>query len=211
MGHTFFIYGETMKKIVLLTITLLLFLSGCGVTDNTSNNTSPVTTKPKEEVVTPVWIVKNYVDEFDNPTSIKYMTATFEGTFNNSATTKSKLKAVFLIDYCSYSIKLYEYGNNVVKNYQSKEKRYNITILTQENNKVYFDAHIDASGDRLYLGKCNTYNQIFDESEAELLKILNNEGKISIYIEEYGNTLTNYLFTVDLTDFKKHFTDIQID
>lgn len=200
-----------MKKFALLIITLVLFLSGCGVTDNTSNNFAPSTTKPKEEIITPVWTVKNYVDEFDNLTSIKYMTATFEGTFSNSATTKSKLKAVFLIDYCSYSIKLYEYGNNVVKNYHSREKRYNITILTQEKTKVYFDAHIDASGDRLYLGKCNTYNQIFNESEEELLAILNNEGEISIYIEEYGNALTNYLFTVDLTDFKKHFANIQID
>ena len=58
---------------------------------------------------------------------------------------------------------------------------------------------------------CNTYNQIFNESEEELLAILNNEGEISIYIEEYGNALTNYLFTVDLTDFKKHFANIQID
>lgn len=204
-----------MKKNVLLIITLLLFLSGCGVTDTPPItppiNTSPVTTKPKEEIITPVWTVKNYVDEFDNPTNIKYMTATFEGTFSNSATTKSNLKAVFLIDYCSYSIKLYEYGNSLVKNYHSREKRYNITILTQDNNKVYFDGHIDASGDRLFLGKCNTYNQIFSESEMELLNILNGEGEIRVYIEEYNDALTNYLFTVDLTDFKEHFAKVEID
>ena len=53
-----------MKRFALITITLILFLSGCGVTDNTSNNPPPVTTKPKEEIITPVWTVKNYVDEF---------------------------------------------------------------------------------------------------------------------------------------------------
>lgn len=199
-----------MKRIIVLLVSLSLFLSSCGadIPENTPANTSAVTTKPKEEYVTPVWTEGNYVDEFNNPTGIKYMTAIFSGTFNNSATTKSKLTVVFLIDYCSYSIKLYEYGNSLVKNYYSKDKRYNITILTQDNTKVYFDGHMDASGDRIFIGKCNTYNQIFKESESELLSILNNGGKISMYIEEYNNSLTNYLFTVDLTDFNEHFAKV---
>lgn len=157
------------------------------------------------------WTTQSYVDEFNSPTNIKYLKATAYGTFNNSATNKSNLRADILIDYCSYSIKLFEYGNNLVKNYYSHDQRYNITILTQDKSKVTFDGHMDKSGDRIYIGKCNAYNQIFEESEEQLLNIFKGGGTIQIYIEEYDNPITNYLFTLDLSNFVSGWEAVQIN
>lgn len=46
------------------------------------------------------WTVKHYVDEFNDPTSQKYITtkSLISGTFSNTATTNSKLTAKILVD-----------------------------------------------------------------------------------------------------------------
>ncbi|MBQ6505597.1 MAG: hypothetical protein IJI57_16950 [Flexilinea sp.] len=65
-----------------------------------------------------IWRLSYYVDEFGLPSRQAYIKNMEDivGTFNNSATSKSKLKVDLLVDEYSISFKLYEYGRSLVKN-----------------------------------------------------------------------------------------------
>ena len=100
---------------------------------------------------TGIWQIKYYVDEFKNPTTEGYITTKeyVEGTFNNSATTNSKLYVIWLIDKDDVALKLVEYGRNVVKSsYDSTY--YSIVMLDPDGKKVKMTGTMWKGGDRIY-------------------------------------------------------------
>lgn len=137
-----------------------------------------------------VWQMSYYVDEFKNPTNNGYITASVNGVFSNTATTDSKLTAKFIVDSDNFSIKLYEYGSQEVKS--AGFESYAITILDTDGTKHYIHGLIQKNGDRI---------EIRGDDKVELLKAFQKEGTISFYIEETNRPTTNYLFSVETSNF----------
>ena len=75
-----------------------------------------------------VWTTRNYVDEFNEPTYMRYVTTTSKltGTFSNTAATNEKLTADIIVDSINVSFILYEYGKYQVKS--NLDSSYHITI-----------------------------------------------------------------------------------
>lgn len=216
---------ETKKIFSLLaSIAILLSLLACG--DSTSNskaNRSANQNKetdaltdietPEEEKIKNTWEIRYYVDEFKQPTSNGYVTnkQIFQGTFSNTATTDSMLKASILADECNISIRLWEYGHMAVKSTHNKD--YDITILKPDGNKEKFEGLMN--GDRMYIGgyhllplaECANIDIELNLSAAtlDMLSILQNGGDVSFYIVESDRPSTTYLFTVDASGFAEEY------
>ena len=89
--------------------------------------------------------LKYFVDEFGDPTDSGYIASeTLEGKFSNSATTDSQLLAYFIIDDSDISLKLFEYGSQVVKGSISR-----ITCYTSiKHNGVKLDGYLVANNNQ---------------------------------------------------------------
>lgn len=106
-----------MKKTIIFMISLIMvfIMSGCDIStaqyDNNDDYTTQNGTEENEEL-DEEWILKYYVDEFNQPTNEWYVTSKylFTGVFSNSATTNSLLYANIMVDADGTSIVLYEYG-----------------------------------------------------------------------------------------------------
>ena len=142
------------------------------------------------------WTVKNFVDEFKQPTDEKYVTNSkyFIGEFSNSATDDSLLKAGLIINKGAFkfmpmyvNIYLYEYGDYKVKGYGSSQKDYTVTILTPDGKKTAMLASLGSN----YL----TVKE-FDDCRT-VISALAQEGPVSFYIYENNTPTTNYRFTIE--------------
>ena len=145
------------------------------------------------------WEIAFYVDEFNNPTSQGYIRNpdVFYGTFSNSATTNSKLYARIMIDTEDVSVKLWEYGSNVVDAY--KTTYYDITILDDSGNKHYTTGTMYKNGDRIYVAE-----SFWDD----IIVLLQNNEQLKIYIEEDSSGInSSYLFTVKSGNFNDIYSD----
>ena len=174
-----------MKKIV-FTITLLLtigMLSGC-IPINKARSPSQV------------WSVNYFTDEFNDPTDEWYITNTdyIEGTFNNSATSNSKLCVKFYIHEDLFAIQLLEYGSHVVKNSSSLDQMYAITVKLPDGTKEEYYEFMPGDDDKIIFSSPYDYF---------LRKALMENSELSFYIEESGNKTTNYLFTVQADNFNE--------
>lgn len=153
---------------------------------------------PAPKATKGIWQLKHYVDKFGDPTDEAYISnkSIVSGSFNNSATTKSKLDARFLIDDENISIKLYEYGNLEVKNYSnSSSQYYDISMKRTDGTKVSFTGKINPGSDRITVDK--------NARGLVLRAFYGKEGNVSFYIEERDHTVTNYLLTVECDNFKE--------
>jgi hypothetical protein len=139
-----------------------------------------------------IWVIKNYVDEFETKTDKKYITteSNILGTFSNSATENSELEVRLLIDNSEkVAIKLFEYaGKNPVK--AGIEEGYKIKVKPPNSEAVVLIGR--NSSDRLELDKSDS---------KKLTTILCDGGKIQFYIidiTEYAHS--SYRFEIDNAD-----------
>jgi len=77
-------------------------------------------------------------------------------------------------------------GNNII--FES----YTITFLDTDGIKHYIHGLIQKNGDRI---------EIRGDDKTELLKAFQKEGEISFFIEETNRPTTNYLFSVETSNF----------
>lgn len=131
-----------------------------------------------------IWTKKYYIDRFGDSTNSPYITASFSGTFSNSATTNSKLTGYWIIDGDDFCLVLEEYGRSRVKCSYGTDK-YDILAKNKSGKTVELSAKISAGEDRIK----------FDQYRA-VHELLSLGGKVDFYIEEKGNTNTNYRFTI---------------
>ena len=99
-----------MKRVIpiILVLCLLVPFGICGAFADDEPET--------EEEEVPSWTIGHYVDDFGDETGGIYLTATFKGTFSNTAATDEELKAV--VSYIpsdgmftdSFSFQLFEYN-----------------------------------------------------------------------------------------------------
>ena len=89
-------------------------------------------------------------------------------------------------------IGLIEYGRNQVKcsyNYDS----YNIIMLDSNKNKRTLDGTMYEGGNAI---------EFYYGDEQAIISALKGTGEVSFYIEDAERTTTNYLFTVQTSNFK---------
>lgn len=142
------------------------------------------------QLVDNIWRLSYYVDEFGLPGDTPYLQNLeyFVGTFNNSATSKSRLNVKMLIDKLGVSIKLYEYGSSLVKNSSTRETDfYKITMLDPNKNKIPLQGYIEKNSDRI---------KFFYYDEPTILDALMKNDSISFYIVKEDRPTTNYTFTI---------------
>ena len=147
------------------------------------------------------FIIKNYVDEFNMPTSNRYVTNDdfFYGSMSNSATSGSKLYARILADKLGVAIMLFEYGNQKVKNSRSYEDDYEITLRTSNGQKYSLTGTMYSGGDRIFIDS---------KYENTVLDALKSGETISFYIKFTRYTTTTYLFSVETSNFKELYKEL---
>ena len=137
-----------------------------------------------------VWTTRNYVDEFNEPTYMRYVTTTSKltGTFSNTAATNEKLTADIIVDSINVSFILYEYGKYQVKS--NLDSSYHITIKY-------------GTSKRNVIGKLNSDRiEIYGKQDiADSMEALRSGETVSFYIENSEYTTTQYRFSVDSSNF----------
>ena len=194
-----------MKKILsllLLLSTLFAFVS-CDMTSSELDDDYD-TTKPTSSTRTTTttsgsdWELREYIDEFDRPTGDKFIQTTVSGTFSNSATTGSTLKATVQVTKDSIAIMLWEYGSHLVKG-TFDTNNYSITILDQNDTKHYYSGYMYEDGTRIYVN---------DSYRSELLSYLKKGGEISFYLVYSKYSKSTYSFTISTKGFSSLYSQL---
>lgn len=212
-----------MKKLVcfLLTLVMILGLSACGGTSDDKTNADAVDDAAQQQEATdpaeanepedeePVklgrWVIDYYVDNFQQPTEDKFIanrTGPFVGTFSNSATQNSLLNVLVVVDADDLSFALYEYGgDNRVKNSSSRyDDAYNITMRLADGTEYSMSGTMYCGGDRVYVDDAyyDTVIEAFSQPDTN----------VAFYIEKADRTVTNYLFTVETSNFAELYQEL---
>lgn len=134
------------------------------------------------------WRISNYVDEFNEKTSVRYIRQSSLGTFSNSATTNSDLIAIILIDKNDIRFQLLEYGSHYVK----ASETIKFKVKDSHGEIIEFSALINESG---YINLYSGRKQDHDSLLAALLK----GGEVKFYgiRDYYGRSTYNFSFNCD--------------
>lgn len=158
-----------------------------------------------------IWEVKEYVDEFNDPTGEKYIVAgPFEGTFSNSATTNSELKAYVFCDNEKVWLRLFEYGDSQVNNPNSEIREYQIKTKVGldhfPSERIFaFKGSISGGSGDMYI-----YNQLYTDNYSgelgaseisgvryeNLLDVLKRSTSIKFAITGIDFPLDKYNFSI---------------
>lgn len=212
-----------MKKpaCFLLVLVMMLALCACGSTsdDKTNTDAEDTTTQQQEaaditeangsEEEEPVklgrWVIDYYVDNFQQPTEESFIanrTGPFVGTFSNSATQNSLLHVLVIVDANDVSFALYEYGgDNRVKNSSSRyNDAYNVTMRLADGTEYSMSGTMYCGGDRVYVDDAyyDTVIEAFNQPDTN----------VAFYIEKADRTVTNYLFTVETSNFSELYQEL---
>ena len=150
---------------------------------------------------TGMWIIYNFVDEFGDKTSEKYIgNRDIHGKFSNSATTKSSLIVNFLIsldnkDNPIVSVMLDEYGRSRVKGSSAFPDSYTLK------------AKRTATGDTLTVRGANNSDRIIfkDKASEQICKMLSHDDEVNFFIVENTDSFkSRYNFKVADSSFFKN-------
>lgn len=138
------------------------------------------------------WELKNYSDEFGEPTEKNYLVLMGEGIFSNSATSNSKLQVVFFIDDDSFSFRLFEYGSSPVK-----DDDHAYVTRIKDRDGIVHDFRLWNSGQSGQIGP------MFSSSEnyKELSEILKKGGEIIVTMKYSSYSDSDYRFKLDVDGF----------
>lgn len=153
------------------------------------------------EIDTGIWEKRAYVDEFDLPTDEYYISnrEPIIGKFSNSATTDSLLNVWVYVDEGSsstVSVKLIEYGSNIVKNSYSQDKLYEVIMMDPSGNKYSFVAYMPSGQDLLRFD----YEESVFGGNQTVLDALCSDGTVRFAISEWDNKTTKYVFSIEDTE-----------
>jgi len=187
--------GFSSFVVMLLCVLVIAFFSAVSVDIESSSDDSDVTSSIEtDEERYGQWTIREYVNDFDEPTGEKYVfQKTTDGSFSNSATTNSELTAEILIDKDDVRIQLKEYGNYYAKDeefiaFQVKRHEEIVTLrgLNFINNQGYITIDDDSilknillkGGEVKFYGNVNngrsTYNFSFNGDKLkEALQAIN--------------------------------------
>lgn len=158
-----------------------------------------------------LWQVQEYVDDFGDSTGEKYVIGgPFIGTFNNSATTKSEVKVYVFSDGGNISIRLYEYGDQLVNNPYSETEEYDVKVkatIAEGREEIFcFKGYVFSGEADIYVD-----NQLYaDEYKGELSAkeimnirfenlndVLSESSVLKFSIQSTSSPLNKYTFVID--------------
>lgn len=137
-----------------------------------------------------IWEIRYYVDQFDDYTDEGYVTNTnwIFGTQENSVTSGITMKMQFLIDEYDVAIKIYEYGNTLLRNnFSNTLDEYQISVKDAAGKTYQLSGAIYPNSDRIF----------FTEADGKtLLKILAAGGTAKFVVTDTTFAQTKYKFEV---------------
>ena len=145
------------------------------------------------------WELKDVIDVFKEPTGEQYVSTQVTGLFSNSETSDSKLTAVLEVSSNHISIMLWKYGSELVKCSNGRDP-YNILMKDTNGQKYLLHGAIPTDSSRIFFD---------DEDEAEVLNALKQTGSVSFYITPAATSITNYLFTVETSNFSILYSSLK--
>lgn len=147
------------------------------------------------------WHFDDFVDEFQQPTGRKFIATYSYGTFSNSATSNSTLRACIQVTNSSVSIILWEYSDNIIRGAYSDDIYY-ITILDEAGERHEFREELNHDEIRIY----------FDDEEGDEEKILNLLKKsqtLKFYLENKTYNLSTYRFDINTAGFSELYNQFE--
>ena len=168
-----------MKKFAAALLAFALLISGAVVWAESETTTD-----------TGIWEKRAYVDEFDLPTDEYYISnkEPIVGKFSNSATTDSPLYVYIYVNDASYvSIRLIEYGSNIVKNPYSDGRDYDVAMMDTFGERYYFNGTMSGGQDRIFFSQ---------KVSATIIEALRYDGIVRFVITEKDSPLTEYSFSI---------------
>lgn len=178
--------------------------------ETTSESDTEAETSATEAVKESAWTTKHFVDDFDRETDNLYISSYGSGTFSNSATTRSPLKAEITAfsDFTPdgdkamvYSIYLWEYESNLVTNYYSTSNFYTIKVLEENDNVLDLVGNMSSQNDLIYVFDME------DMTSSSITNAFKNNSKLTFKIE-LEDGMDSYLFDIDCTGFSDALADI---
>ena len=136
------------------------------------------------------WEKRFYLDEFELPTDQYYFcnTVPFVGKFSNSATNDSPLEAFLFYDKGNISLRLIEYGTNIVKNTYSKESLYQTSIMNPQGERFSLIGTMASGSDVISFS---------NEDSETIISALFGNGLVRFSISEVDTPTTKYLFNIE--------------
>lgn len=183
-----------MKQLICLLIFSVL-VAACGSKQPKPNNAAQEKGEPTKNE-TPeanlanqpsMWKIASYAGDLGDNKNSNYMTNAFAiwGTFRNSSVDNGEIKVKFLIDKVSFCIKLYEYGNKVVK--KGDETGYKITLKSEGIEPFQFAAK--NVSDRIFISQVD---------EKKLIELFDTAAKITFsMVNDSKSNPTSYAFALD--------------
>ena len=145
------------------------------------------------------WEKEYITDAFGDPTEEYCLTncKVFNGTYNSASISKGKLSVDLFVQREGYGVQafvvLFIDGKDQLKNGTNSQVDYAITIKGTDGKKTNTIGTMLRNTDRIEI-----YNPV---SLADALS--SGKGQVSVYIEENGQTLNNFLFEADCGNFGK--------
>lgn len=163
------------KKIISVVLFVVLLISAISYAETIPNAS--------------IWEQRAYVDEFDLPTDEYYVSNVepIVGKFSNSATTDSLLLAYIYLDEV-VSIKLLEYGDNIVKNPYSSVQTYDVVMMDPLGEKYYFNGYLESGSEVI------SFDAI---SSNRILSALCQNGTVRFAITNQDSLNNKYILTIE--------------
>lgn len=149
----------------------------------------------EEEISIPIptktgfWELGNYVDEFGEKTSNRYLRLGGKGVFSNSATTGSRMTAYLVVDRKNVTFRFVEYDDHIVKDDESCEMKIK-------------DSYGDIHEITLYNSRDGQMTTFSDEKVKDILK---KGGKITCSAEMGKYSKSKYLFKMDVSGYEEAY------
>lgn len=189
-----------MKKSLIVFIISLFFSCQPGYkNDTTQADTISADTTLIADTSVPVeaWTINSFVDEFGEPGKDKFVQTTTYGTFSNSATANSYLKAEILITTKNAGIFLHEYHDNEPA--QKFIGTGTIRLKNQDAKDITIYSYSEWS---------RTGGLLISDDNYKKLKafILNSTGAIKVVVyDEYSSV---YNFSFDISGFANNYREL---
>ena len=137
-----------------------------------------------------IWLKARHGLEQQNREYIK-TNEYLSGSFSNSATAASPLKASLIFEEEGMDIRLYEYGNVLVKNYFDKWISYAVSLQDKDGVEHPLSGHMRPFGDAVILEE--------EDKKAIITALL--AGDVTIRLKYDGYAASTYVIAVPQSNF----------
>ena len=188
--------GQNTNLVPTVTITETVTVSGNPTISTTS--TTNTSRQYNSEQYGGKWTLKQYIDEFERPSNVNYITngVKYLGRESLGYSIGHEIWIWFVVDSNMVRMKITNsYYGEQLKNNTDKTIAYTMTILDPNGNKTTESAIMLEHSIYLYLGDAN----------SKIMKALLNYEEFSIRLENRNNPNEVYLMDINPDNFKEMY------